>query len=580
MNMNNQSIWRPDKQEVVVENGAVASAHPIASKVGIDILQDGGNAVDAAIATGFCLNVVEPWSSCIAGHGHMLVYMSDLGKTLSLDYSHRSPMDANANMYQVLGQVEAGNGLYEVESQSNSVGHSSVGVPGVTAGMWKAHELFGSLPMEQLMEPSIHYAREGFDVDWTACLMIAQVMPDLIRYSEGGRVFLPGGYPPIPGEKLVQSDLADVLTRISKEGRDALYKGDIAHAIDEEMKLNGGFLNARDLAAFEVEVSEPLRTSYKGYDILSSPVPSGAFTQLQALNILSYFDIDKLRHNSDRYLHLIVEALRHSFADRYRFLGDPDFGPVPLKGMLSKDYAREIAGMINRENAEMESETELQPWVSFADKIVHNPWNYENNNGLDPIGSMSPPSAGDSTTHFSVIDKSRNMVSCTQTATAGFGSRVVVPGTGILLTNGMVVFNPKDGTPNSIAGNKRGLNNMGAVLVLNDGKPFFALGASGGRKIMSRLVQVILNVIDFDNGIQEAITAPTVDAADRETFADHRLDPEVIEALSRMGHRMEIVPEPSTGGGFAKPRGVMLNEKTGLVHAGVHVIGPDGAYGY
>ena len=144
----------------------------------------------------------------------------------------------------------------------------------------------------------------------------------------------------------------------------------------------------------------------------------------------------------------------------------------------------------------------------------------------------------------------------------------------------MLVFNPKDGTPNSIAGNKRGLNNMGAVLVLNDGKPFFALGASGGRKIMSRLVQVILNVIDFDNGIQEAITAPTVDAADRETFADHRLDPEVIEALSRMGHRMEIVPEPSTGGGFAKPRGVMLDEKTGLVHAGVHVIGPDGAYGY
>ena len=578
--MTPRSIWRPDKDEVVAEHGAVATAHPIAAQVGVEVLQQGGNAVDAAIATGFCLNVVEPWNSCLAGHGQMIVHMTATGKTVALDYGHRAPRAATADMFTVVGQVETGNGIYEVEGRANSVGHLAVGVPGVTAGMCRAHELFGSLPLEQLLEPAVHYAREGFEADSTTCLMIAQTMPDLVEYGEAGRVFLPGGYPPGPGERVVQRDLAETLQRIGREGKDPLYKGEIAHAVDEEMRRHGGVLRAEDLAAYEAQVLEPVRTSYRGYQLLGSPVPAGTITQLQTLNILESFELGAMAHNSPEYLHLFIEAARHAFADRYRFLGDPDFGPVPLDGMLSRLYAGEIASSIDHERAALEDERELQPWVALSEKTAHDPWRYDPQPRPQRSAAASPPSLGDCTTHFSVIDKDRNMVSCTQTAVNGFGSRVMVPGTGLLLTNGMVVFNPMPGTPNSIAGYKRGLNNMGPMLVLRDGRPFMSLGAPGGRRIMSRLTQVLVNVIDQGMGMQEAITAPTVDAAERETFIDHRIEHATVEALGRMGHNVEVVPEPVTGGGFARPRGVLVDPHTGRLHAGVHPMGTDEARGY
>ena len=575
-----RSIWRPNKDEVVADYGAVATAHPIASQVGIDILQQGGNAVDAAIATGFCLNVVEPWSSSIAGHGQMIVYTAANGKTLALDYSHRAPKAATADMFRVLGQVEVGNGIYEVEGRANSLGHRSVGVPGVTAGLCKAHELFGTMPLEQLLEPAVHYAKEGFEADLTACLIVAQTMADLLEYGEAGRVFLLDGYPPKPGEKVVQRDLAETLRRIGREGKDALHGGEIANAIDEEMRRNGGVLTADDLADYEVQVLDPVRATYTGYELLGSPVPAGTITQLQTLNILESFELGAMVHNSPDYLHLFIEAARHAFADRYRFLGDPDFGPVPLAGMLSKDYAREIASSVDRKRAALEDERDLQPWIALSEKAIHDPWRYDPQPKPQRAGAASAPSLGDCTTHLSVIDKDRNMVACTQTAVAGFGSGVIVPGTGVLLANGMVVFNPMPGAANSIGGYKRGLNNMGPVVVLRDGKPFMSLGAPGGRRIMSRLVQVLLNVIDQGMGMQEAITAPTVDAAERETFVDHRIDDSTFEALGHIGHNVEVVPEPATGGGFARPRGVLVDPDTGRLHAGVHPIGADEARGY
>ena len=199
--MNTRSVWRPDRDEVVVEHGAVATAHPIAAQVGVDILKSGGNAVDAAVATGFCLNVVEPASSSIAGHGQMIVHMTAQNdrnpcRSIAVDYGHRAPRAATADMFRVVGQAVKGNGIYEVEDQANAIGHRSVGVPGVTAGMCRAHELFGSLPLEQLLEPAVHYAREGFEVDPATCLQIARNMPNLLRYRETARVFLRDGFPP------------------------------------------------------------------------------------------------------------------------------------------------------------------------------------------------------------------------------------------------------------------------------------------------------------------------------------------------------------------------------------------------
>ena len=314
-----RSIWRPDKDEVVADHGAVATAYPIASQVGVDILQQGGNAVDAAVATGFCLNVVEPWNSSIAGHGQMIVYTAASGKTAALDYGQRAPKAATAEMFEVVGQVQVGNGIYEVEGRANSLGHRSVGVPGVTVGMCKAHELFGTMPLEQLLEPAVHYAKEGFESDWTTCLVVAQTMADLLEYGEAGRVFLPGGYPPKPGEKVVQRDLAETLRRIGREGKDALYGGEIAHAIEEELRRNGGVLRADDLAEYEAQVLEPVSATYRGYELLGSPVPAGTTTELQTLNILESFELGTMVHNSPDYLHLFVEAARNAFADRYRF---------------------------------------------------------------------------------------------------------------------------------------------------------------------------------------------------------------------------------------------------------------------
>ena len=321
--MKRRSVWRPDKDEVVVENGAVATAHPLAAQVGIDILERGGNAVDAAVATGFCLAVIEPWNSSIAGHGQMIVHMAGQRRTIAVDYGHRAPRAATADMFRIVGQTVVGNGIYEVEERANAVGHRSVGVPGITAGMCRAHELFGVLPLEQLIEPAVHYAREGFEADPTTRLMIATYMPNLVRYGEGASIFLPDGYPPPPRAKVVQRDLADTLERIGREGKDALHRGEIAAAIDEEMRKNGGVLSAQDLADYEAQVLDPVSTSYRGYELFGSPVPAGTITHLQILNILESFDLRRLEHASTEHLHLYTEAARHAFADRYSFVGTP-----------------------------------------------------------------------------------------------------------------------------------------------------------------------------------------------------------------------------------------------------------------
>ena len=578
--INTRSVWRPDKDEVVVEHGAVATAHPITAQVGVDVLKSGGNAVDAAVATGFCLNVIEPWNSSVAGHGQMIVHMAGEDRSAAVDYGHRAPRSATADMFRVIGQTVQGNGIYEVEDRANAMGHRSVGVPGVTAGMCRAHELFGTLPLERLLEPAVHYAREGFEADPHTCLTIARNMPKLARYGEAARVFLPDGYPPAPGARVVQRDLADTLERIGREGKDGLHRGEIATAIDEEMRRHGGVLSAQDLADYEAEVLDPVRTSYRGHELLGSPAPAGTITALQTLNILESFDLRHMAHGSPEYLHLFIEAARHAFADRYSFVGDPDFGPVPLDGILSSEYAREIARSIDREAAKLEDEREAQPWVAYADSPLHDPWRFDPQARPEVTIPTSPPSEGDCTTHFSMIDRDRNMVACTQTAVAQFGSGIVVPGTGVLLSNGMTVFNPMPGSANSIAGFKRGLNNMTPLLVLRDGRPLLTVGAPGGRRIMCRMAHVISNVVDFGMSMQEAITAPSVDAAERETFVDHRIDTETVEALARMGHNVEVVQEPFTGGGFSRPRGVMIDPDTGILRAGVQPIGPDEARGY
>ena len=581
-----RSIWRPMKDEVVAEHGAVASARSSTSEVGVEVLRQGGNAVDAAVAMGFCLTVVEPMSSCIAGHGQMLVYMADQGgKATALDFSHRAPKAATSDMYKVLRQVETGNGFYQVEGNANAWGYQAAGVPGVAAGLCKAHELWGTLPLEQLLEPAVHYAEEGFLADWPTRLHIANAMAEFIKYEGSHGVFLPNGCPPRSQlDRLVQRDLGQTLRRIAREGRSGLYEGEIPHAIEEDMKKNGGLLRVEDFAEFEVLVAEPARIRYRGYDVLGIPVPSGCTTMLQTLNILDNFDLGSLDHNSTEYLHLFIETARHAFADRYRYLGDPEYVPVPLKGMLSREYAEEVAGAIARESAALEGERERQPWLRFAEEVLHDPWQYDDRPNPGDELRASPPSDGDCTTHFGVIDNDRNMVACTQTAVGSFGSRVITPGTGVLFSNGMVTFNPMPGAANSIAGGKQCLANMVPTLVLRDGKPFLNVGAPGGRKIMNCITQIVLNVIDHKMGIQDAIGVPRVDAADRETYVDSRIHDATVEALRRMGHNVEVVEMDAAHAGFltgfARPSGLMVDPESNRVHAGAEVFNLTEARGY
>ena len=565
-----RSVWRPSKDEVVAENGAVASERPLISETGIEILRQGGNAVDAAVAMGFCAAVVEPQSSCIAGHGQMLVHMN--GKTTALDFSHRAPKLATADMYRILGEAEAGNALYTVEDHANAVGYQSIGVPGVTAGLCKARDLFGTLPLEHLMEPAIHYAEEGYLPDWHNILHISDAMAAFLKYVEPASIFLRNGHPPRLGfDKVIQRDLGQTLRRIAKMGRDGLHKGEIPHAVEEDMKKHGGYLRADDFSDYEVKVLEPARISYRGNEILGIPLPSGGTTALQTFNILENFDLPSLASGSPEFLHLFIEAARHAFADRYRYLGDSDFGPVPLSGMLSRKYAEEIAKTIDLGQASLEREREKQPWIAFGEKALHDPWPYDAQpRPAEPVGA-SPPSIGDCTTHYGAVDRERNMVSCTQTVVGSFGSCVVTPGTGILFTNGMIVFNPMPGTPNSIDGYKLGLANMTPLHVMRNGKPLLGVGSPGGRQIINCNIQVVLNALDHKMGIQEAIAAPRVDAADKETYIDSRVGEATIATLSRMGHNMRIKEETAAQSGFANPVGVMVDPETNLIHAGADV---------
>jgi gamma-glutamyltranspeptidase/glutathione hydrolase len=583
MEMALRSRWFAGKEEVAAENGVVVSKDPRAAEVGLEILKQGGNAVDAAVATGFAISVVEPMMSSVAGVGFMLIHLADQGKNVVIEYPPRAPKAASPDMYKIVGGG-SNIGIYDVEGDENADGYRSITVPGTVAGLCLAHKLFGKLPLQQVMEPAIALAEEGSEVNWYLALSIGDSMDIFQRFPGSAAVFLPHGrppkYSPKPAERLFQKDLAQVIRLISKHGPDGFYKGDVAAAIEEDMKAKGGLITRDDLASYEAVARDPARISYRGYDVLTADVHFGATTLLQSLNVLGNFDLAPLGHNSPEYLHLFIEAARHAFADRYYHLGDQDFVEVPMKGILSDEYARHLAGMIDSRHARLEISEETEPWVHYETKAVHDPWAYEGRPKPAAAYAPSVASDGDCTTHFGVVDRDRNLVSCTQTAVSIFGSKVVSPGLGILWNNGMRWFNPKPGSANSIAPWKRPLTNMAPILVLKDGKPYLSIGAPGGRRIINCNTQVFLNVVEFGMGIQEAIGQPRVDASAREAMADARLDAAALDALVAMGHNIAVVEESPADINFATPLGILVDHENGRVHGGVDVFRIAEARGY
>jgi gamma-glutamyltranspeptidase/glutathione hydrolase len=498
-------------------NGMVSSQNAHASEVGARVLADGGSAVDAAVAVGFALAVTLPRAGNLGGGGFMLVHDAGSDETVAIDYREAAPRRAGRDMFL----DEDGN----VDKDKARFSHLSAGVPGTVAGLWRAHQDYGKLPWKRVVEPAIRLARDGFEVTYDLAGLLASRKDRLCRFEAACRYFYkPGGEPYEPGERLMQPDLADSLQAIAEYGPDAFYKGQIADKIVREMEKGGGFVDAESLAAYEPVVRDPARGTYRGYEVLTMPPPSsGGIHIVQMLNILENFPIAELGFGSADAIHVLAETARLAYADRSKHLGDPDYYDVPSDWLMSKAYAQRLAATIDMKRARPSSE--VAPGV--------------------PPARESPD-----TTHFSVMDREGNVVSNTTTLNFSFGSGIAVAGGGFLLNNEMDDFSAKAGVPNAfgllggeaneIAGGKRPLSSMTPVIVLDDGDAWFATGSPGGSRIITTVLQMVVNVIDHDMNIAEAEAAPRMH---HQWYPDllqleSGFSPDTIRILEARGHQI------------------------------------------
>ena len=544
------------KTTPLAARGLVTAEHPAGAEIGAAILARGGNAVDAAVATAFAMPVVEPFMSTIAGSGTMLVHLAKRDETVCLDFNGVAPMAAHASIYTLIGGI-ATYALFawpRVEDDANVYGHRSVAVPGSVAGLALALERFGTMTLADVIAPAVRLARDGFIADWYQALNTAKYLEEISAFPETARIHLRNGRsvyrPPSmePGDRVKNPDLAASMALIARDGPDAFYRGALAQAIHNDMAANGGLVTKDDLAAYRPRVLAPLRGRYRDLDLAFSPGATGGVTALEILNILEQFGPSACGFGSAAGLHVRAEAVRRAFADRFEHLGDPAMVDAPFDRLTTKDHAREVARDIRRGGSA----------------------------GAAGRRRAASPTH-DCTTHISVVDENRNMVSLTHTAVSLWGSRVVVSGTGILLNIGMIWFDPEPGKPNSIAPGKRGMVNMVPVLGFKKGKPFLALGAPGGRKIVAAIPQVLANLVDSKGSLQAAIDAPRLHHEGAGLEIDDRVGEKNLEGLRKRGHKVVEKTETYASLNFARPVGVRITAK-GL-EAGLDSFGAAAAAG-
>ena len=578
-----RSHWKSNKAEVVAENGVVTAMQPQAAEAGLAILKQGGNAVDAAVAIGFCNVVLEPYMAVIGGMGYMLIHLAETGKTIGVDFNGRAPRRAHAEMYDVLGPAPPGGiNVYRTRDDANATGPLSVTVPATCAGFCAAHQSYGRLPLAQVLEPAIGLASDGFETNWHTTLFVANRMEALLSDPYLAAMWLPHGRPPRsypkPAERIVQRDLGDLLRRIARHGAAGMYAGEVADAIDAWMRRHDGVLSKQDLADYQPILAPPLTQDFHGRALACVATPSGAVTNMETFGILNHLVLDDVGHNSAAYLHLVIEAARHAFADRFRYLGDWECAEVPLQGLLSPDYTRQVAQQISSLRSATTIEAQEEPWSYYLNRALHDPWVFDPKTRPEALPQAAVAAEAGHTTHINVVDKDRNAVSCTHT---GFFGPVHPDNTGVYLTGGMAWFIPLPGHPNSVAGWKRPMNNMCPVMVLEQGRPVVCQGAPGARRIMHRGVQVLLNIVQCGMSPQEAVAAITVDASGREVLVDSRFPDGVVEQLRDLGHAVKVVEEePGMTGNFARPSAVTIDYDSGLLRTGVDVFRPSLALGY
>ncbi len=504
---------------VFAENGMVASQEATATRIGVDILKRGGNAIDAGVAVGFALAVTLPRAGALGGGGFMMVHHAETGETVAIDYREMAPAAAHRDMY-----LDAAG---EVDTQLARYTHHAAGVPGAVAGLAHVLDRYGTLPLAEVLAPAIRLAERGILVTQDLSGSLESRRERLQRWPATAAIFYhEDGRPYRPGERLIQVDLAWSLRQIAAHGADAFYKGAIAERIAADMAAHGGPMTLEDLAAYRVAVRAPVRGTYRGYEIASMPPPSsGGVHLVQILNLLEDYPLASLGHNGAEALHLMAESMKLAYADRSQHLGDPDFWPVPVAGLISKAYAESLRATIDPARA--------RPAAEIA--------------AGDPTPYESPE-----TTHYSVMDRWGNVVSNTYTINFGYGSGIVAAGTGILLNNEMDDFSAKPGVPNaygllggdanSVAPAKRPLSSMTPTILFKDGKPLLATGSPGGSRIITTTLQIILNVVDHGMNIAAATAAPRVHHQwlPDELRVEAGLSPDTIALLESKGHKVVV----------------------------------------
>ncbi|MDQ2679720.1 MAG: gamma-glutamyltransferase [Candidatus Eremiobacteraeota bacterium] len=523
----------------------VVTEEHYASQVGVDMLKSGGNAVDAAVAVGYALAVVDPCCGNIGGGGFMLVRMHD-GRERFIDFREKAPLRATRDMYlDKQGRVVPG---------LSTKGYLSVGVPGTVMGLERARTEFGTFARARLLAPAIALARGGYVLRPGDVAIYRDGMNDFLKNKNARAIFTNGGTPLRSGQRLAQSNLAATLSLIAKDGPSAFYHGPIAASIVAASRANGGILSLADFAKYTVDEQTPLHCDYRGYRIISSPPPSsGGATMCEILNIASGFPLGVYGWNSVRAIHDTVEAERRAYVDRNTYLGDPSFVSNPLAQLLSPDYAAKLRAEIQPNRAT--PSVDVKP-------------------GLGPLPAGAP-SEGNNTTHFSIVDKAGNAVAVTYTINDFFGSGMIAGDTGFFLNDEMDDFTSKPGVPNmfglvqgernAIAPGKRPLSSMAPTIVTRNGKLFMVTGSPGGSRIITITLATIQNVIDYGMNVQQAVGAPRI---------HHQWLPDVIEyepgalttqtqtTLAKMGYRFRLVRS------WGSAQSIVVDPKTGAYYGG------------
>jgi gamma-glutamyltranspeptidase / glutathione hydrolase len=540
-------VPRGSSEPLRAKQGMVVTVQARASQVGADVLKEGGNAIDAAVAVAFALAVTHPAAGNLGGGG-FLVYRPAAGAPVSYDFRETAPAKATPTMFLTEGKYDA---------RKHRWSHLAVGVPGTVAAMhavWKAH---GTLPWRRLVVPAIVLARDGFPVSDSLARSLRGVLGEMTPYPASIAQFSKNGVPYEAGDLFRQRDLARTLERIAAHGPAGFYEGETALLIEQEMVANGGLITRQDLQAYAPRQRKPVRGTYRGYEIISMPPSSsGGVALIEMLNILEGYDLAANGYGSAANAHVIIESMRRAYADRAQYLGDPDFNPnMPIERLMSKEYAVEL-----RKSVDMEKRSVSSP-TSFT-------W----------------PNEGDETTHYSVVDAERNAVAVTYTLEAGYGSKITVPGAGFLLNNEMGDFNAGPGLtdaagvigtePNLAAPGKRMLSSMTPTIVAKDGKLVMVTGSPGGRTIINTVLHTILYVIDHGLNVQEAVDAPRFHhqwLPDRVMYEKNGFSADTLALLKARGHDLRTVARQGM------VTAIVNNEKDGLLEGGVDRRDTDGA---